>query len=69
MKLSVDFRRLENALAAIGGTKATIGNIRSASSLDRSPIEVSLIEQGDIILSGHDLDEVLHFPPQLEILR
>jgi len=33
--------------------------------MDRSPIEIELLEQGSLILSGEKLDEVLHFPAGL----
>ena len=62
MKLNVDFQRLEGARASINATKAVIGTISAKRSLERSPIEIELLEKGSLILSGEELDEVLHFP-------
>ena len=62
MKINIDFGRLEAARASIGASKPNIGQISSKRSFDRSPIEITLLEQGSLILSGEELDEVLHFP-------
>jgi hypothetical protein len=62
MKLDIEFSRLERALTSIGAERAQIGQISAKRSLGRSPIEIRLLEQGSLILSGEELDEVLHFP-------
>jgi hypothetical protein len=62
MKLSVNIQRLENARISIGALKAEIGTISSKRNVDRSPIEIELLEKGSLVLSGEELDEVLHFP-------
>ena len=62
MKLDIDFQRLERARASINAPIAELGNISAKRSMDRSPIEIELLERGSVILSGEQLDEVLHFP-------
>ena len=62
MKLTVDLQRLERVRESINAQKAELGHISAKRSLDRSPIEIKLLEQGSLILSGEELDEVLHFP-------
>lgn len=62
MKLNIDFERLERARASIGADKAEIGEITPPIVINRSPIEIELIEQGSLVLQGVELDKVLHFP-------
>lgn len=62
MKLNIDFQRLERARASINAPKAELGNFSAKRSMDRTPIEIELLERGTLILSGGELDEVLHFP-------
>ena len=62
MKLNIDFQRLERARASINAPKAELGSISAKRSMERSPIEIELLERGSLILSGEELDEALHFP-------
>ncbi|WP_423908471.1 HNH endonuclease [Candidatus Spongiihabitans sp.] len=59
MKLDINFQRLERAMESINASKAKVDNIRITG---RSPIEITILEQGSLILSGEELDEVLRFP-------
>lgn len=62
MKLNVDLSRLEVARESIGASKASINQVTARRSLGQSPVEIELIEQGSIILSGEQLNKSLHFP-------
>jgi hypothetical protein len=62
MKLSINLQRLERARTSINAPKAELGHITAKRSIDRSPIEIKLLERGSLILSGEELDEALHFP-------
>jgi hypothetical protein len=64
MRLTVDFSGLEKALESIGGQKAEIGPLRDRRVI-KSPIELKLIEQGSIVISGAELVEQLTFPSGL----
>lgn len=58
MQLKADFSGIESALLAIGGVKADIGQLRSSKQI-RNPIELQIIEQGSVVLSGAELVEHL----------
>ena len=58
MRFEVDLSGLEAALASIGGVKANIGHLRSAKQIT-NPIELQIIEQGSVVLSGAELAEHL----------
>ena len=64
MKLNVDFTGIENALRAMGGTKASIGALRE-TVLIKNPMEYELLERGEIVLeTQEDLDSLI-FPAGL----
>ena len=54
MKFDVSFAGLENALRSIGGQKAEIGSLRD-TKIFANPIELKIIEQGSVVLSGEEL--------------
>ena len=64
MKLDINLQRLEQARASINASKAELGNISGNGSIDRSPSELKgeLFGRGSLVLSGKELDKVLHFP-------
>jgi hypothetical protein len=62
VKLSVNFQNLVRLRESINAPIADVGEIVAKRSFDGDPIERKLIELGSIILSGTELDEVLHFP-------
>ena len=54
MKLAIDFSGLEKALHTIGGVKANIDQLRSSKKIE-NPIELAIINEGSIVLSGEEL--------------
>lgn len=58
MKLNVSFARLIRARESIGAAPANV-QIRPPSTTDRkNPFEIALLEEGHVVLSGADLDDV-----------
>lgn len=64
MKLNVDFSGIDNARKSIGAEKAHIENI-SSTATTINPIEIRLIKEGEIVLSGNELLEQLTYPAGL----
>lgn len=64
MKLNVDFSGIENARKSMGAEKAFIEHI-SSTATTINPIEIRLIEEGEIVLSGNELLEQLIYPAGL----
>ena len=60
MKLDVDLSLLEKSLGAIGGKKASIGNLRQITTLS-NPLELQLLEGGEVVIERpEDLEKLTH---------
>ncbi|WP_420546835.1 HNH endonuclease [Curvivirga sp.] len=65
MKLKVDFSRLIQARESIGAKAAPFIKTTSRRLPQKSAFELELIETGNVILLGEDLERLLEFPAGL----
>ena len=61
MKLSINFAGIEKALKSIGGQKALIRNIRIKRTIESNPIELKLLEEKEIFLTGEEVLKNISF--------